>query len=249
MKYMLVLALLTTLCLPSYSQDVFKLVYFNNFPPFSWEVTSEGSAKMKGIYIDVMNEALGKRMNMKLSHSGYPWARAQTFVKTGEADAFITFPSEVRKTYSHVTKGSIIAMTNSFYTRKDHPKLSEFRTIQSLSELKSYQLVDYVGNGWAKQTLVNMNVQWFSSFDQILHFLAKGRGDIHIGPTHMVRYNLKRLGYKDRIIEFPGFFKASPAHLCLSKRSRFTHIMPEFEKVLKGMRQDGSFKRILDGYQ
>ncbi len=82
-----------------------KLVYFQNFEPFSWK--SE-NGEMKGIYIDLMNEALEKRLKIGISHGGYPWARAQKMLKTGRADGFVTFPSQERKRYTRVSREVVI---------------------------------------------------------------------------------------------------------------------------------------------
>jgi hypothetical protein len=54
------LLLLLTICIstPAFSQRTLKLVYFENYAPFSWKENNQ----MHGILIDVLNEALQKRI-------------------------------------------------------------------------------------------------------------------------------------------------------------------------------------------
>lgn len=43
-----------------------KIVYFQDYPPFSWSQNNQ----MQGILIDVLDEALKNRMDIELSHKG-----------------------------------------------------------------------------------------------------------------------------------------------------------------------------------
>ncbi len=60
--------------------NVIVMNYFGDWKPYSW--VEKG--KMQGILIDIAEKALVKRMGLKASHKGYPWARAQELVKSGE---------------------------------------------------------------------------------------------------------------------------------------------------------------------
>jgi polar amino acid transport system substrate-binding protein len=75
-----------------------KLNYFR-YPPLSWEV----NGKVRGILVDVLNEALQNRMGIKVTHHEFPWKRAQLMVRYGNADRFTTAPTPERREYTDVS--------------------------------------------------------------------------------------------------------------------------------------------------
>ena len=58
---------------PLVAQETMKFVYFNNFPPYSWE---DDSGQMQGILIDIVNEAIQTRMGIPVLHQGYQFCRS-----------------------------------------------------------------------------------------------------------------------------------------------------------------------------
>lgn len=79
-------------------------VYYDNYKPRSW--LSDG--KMRGILIDIINEAAHKRSGIDIIQEGFPWKRAQLMVQNGMADAFITLPTPERSAYTLVSRESVI---------------------------------------------------------------------------------------------------------------------------------------------
>ncbi len=239
--------LLLLMCLAGsvlHAQQPLKLVYFNDFAPFSWQ----GQQGMQGIYVDILHEALSKRMKLKVTHQGFPWARAQAMVKSGKADAFITVPTKQREVYTNFSE-DVVHLTTFIYVRASHPDLEKMKKIKSIKELKGYTLVDYVGNGWAANALKGMDVNWLARFDQIFPYMLQERGDAHAASRHMVRYNLKKMGLKGKIIEMPHPVASLYAHLCLGKQSSYSNIMADFNKVINSMKKDGSIEAIFEKYQ
>ena len=226
------------------AQQPFKLVYFNDFAPFSWQ----GTETMQGIYIDILDEALTNRMGLNITHEGFPWARAQERVKSGKADAFITVPTKQRIVYTKFSE-SVIQLNTHVFVRASHPNIEEMKHINSIKQLKGYILVDYVGNGWATNALKDMNVHWLARFDQIFPYIVKSRGDVHVASGHMVRYNLQKMGYKGKIIEMPHPVTSLSAHLGIRHPSVYVKILEEFNKTIKAMKQDGSINSIFRKYQ
>lgn len=223
-----------------------KLVYFQNFEPFSWK---SKKGQMKGLFIDLMDEALKKRLKIGLLHEGYPWARAQKMVKMGKADAFVTFPSEERKRYTRVSREVLIFGENKIYTAVDSPMIPQLQQVRSLEELRGVQLVDYIGNGWAKENLKGMDVIWVPTMDRIFEVLTGRKKVAHISPSHVMRYLIKQGGYANKIFELPQPLTRVPVHLCIGAQSPFTKILPEFDRVFKEMKKDGAYQNILEKYQ
>ena len=110
---------------PLFAQDAMKLVYYNDFAPFSWE---DSEKQMHGILIDVMNEAIEKQMGIDVSHKGYQWAKAQKTVRDGEADAFITIPTPARREYTQISSEPVIVGKVAIFTSDGLAKSNDLLT-------------------------------------------------------------------------------------------------------------------------
>ena len=74
-----------------------KVAVNSDWPPFSY-----GTGKTaKGILPDLMKEIVSGKMGIDVVNVGYPWARTQRMVETGQLDAMITVPTEGRLKYAN----------------------------------------------------------------------------------------------------------------------------------------------------
>ena len=48
---------------------------------------------MKGLFYDIISEALEKRMGISVTWTAYPWKRCQENLKAGIDDAILTVPT------------------------------------------------------------------------------------------------------------------------------------------------------------
>lgn len=245
MKKIILLLVFLLFAVPLYAQDTMRLVYFENFPPFSWREDDQ----MKGILIDVVNEAVQVRMGIPVSHEGYPWARAQNLVKNGEADAFVTIPTPERKEYTKVSNQPVITTKVTLFTNINHERMDEFKNIETISDLKPFSLVDYIGNGWAHENLAGFNVDWSPYMDNVLHKLANNRGDIFVQVSQVTHYAVKQLGLQDIIVEIPTVLDSATFNLCIGHSSLFVDIISKFDETLNDMRNDGKLQEIYDKYK
>ena len=239
-----VLFTLIFLCYAPYVMGTMNIVYFNNFPSFSW--ISNG--KMQGILIDVLNESLQVRMKIPVTHSGYPWARAQRMVQVGEADAFVTVPTPERKTYTNVSTEPVVIATFTIFVKKGYPKAEALKKIKTPSELKGYRIGHYLGSGWAEKNLAGMKPDLTSSLDLTLKKLAAGRFDVFTDVSQVVRYRIKELGFENQIIELPNIIDSSTFNLCIRKNSQYADIIPRFDETIRKMREEGKLQEIYDKY-
>jgi polar amino acid transport system substrate-binding protein len=228
-----------------FGQEAMKLNYLN-FAPFSWKGTD---GQMKGIFIDVHNEALGKRMEIPVTHTEYPWKRAQWMVKTGESDAFTTVPTSERREYTEISSEPVVISDMVLFANKKNPKIGEFEKIKTISDLKGFKLLDYIGNGWAEKNLAGLDVVWGNDIEQILKTLAAGRGDIFIHPVHVTVYNIKKMGLQDQILKINNVMESVSFNLCIGKKSSYANILPKFDETIREMRKDGTLQKIYDAYR
>jgi len=245
MKILLLFLITTFISSPAFPQSTLKLVYFENYSPFSWKENNQ----MHGILIDVLNEALQTRMGIPVTHDGYPWQRAQVMVKNNKADAFATVPSPERKEYTAISDEPVVLATFTMFINKNDSKIEQFKKIKKIDDLKHFELGHYIGSGWAKKKLANMKVMWTPKLNFVLKMLVNQRFDIFIDTSQVVRYNIKKLGYQNQIIELPIVLDYAPFKLCIGKKSPYVNILLKFDKTIKEMKKDGKLQAIYNNYK
>jgi len=219
---------------------------FLEYPPYCWQ-DSEGQAK--GIYIDIIEEVIHDRMEIPVVYHEYSWDVAQQLVKDGMADAFITVPTPERRLYTDISNEPLLSDVSVIFTQRNNEKLNEIKKITSISELKNFQLLDYTGSGWAKENLTDCKIEWLPDMKEVLLELASGKGDIFVQTSLLTKYNIKALNLEDEIIEIPTPLDQIHFNLCIGKNSSYVHILPDFDKIIKEMKEDGTLQKIINKYQ
>lgn len=218
-------------------------VYYDNYRPRSW---SENGI-MHGMLVDIMDEAVGKRLGIPVSHSGYPWKRAQLKVKEGSADAFITMPTDERRTYTAIGKEPVITFDLRIITKKGHPRMAEMKAITSVKELYAFTVADYLGNAWAKRNLKDMNVKWLPDIEKIFPFIVGERADLVVASKRTV-YEMELLGFDKTLTVLPNTLSSVSFHICVGKNSPYKEKLNDFDRIIKEMHDDGTIDRIEKSY-
>ncbi|MBF0224162.1 MAG: transporter substrate-binding domain-containing protein [Desulfobacterales bacterium] len=244
-KCFIILAILVIYIIPAFSDDAMKFGFSEEWKPFDWQENEQ----CQGILVDIANEAIQKRMGISVVCYIYPWERVQHLVRENALDALIS-NGPLRKEWAEHSNEILIELEWKIYLKASNPKLEQIKKANSLEDLRPFQFVDYIGNGWAKANLVdkNFNIYLVSVPSKVFEVIAKGRGDINIIPAIIGRYYLKELGLKEQIVELPPVIPAIPFHLVIGKKSPFTKILPKFDQVIKQMKEDGSLQAIIDKY-
>lgn len=245
MKPLLCLLFLMMACPPARAADTIRIVYFNDFPPYSWAE----NGRMRGILVDVLQEALGGRMGLWVKHEGYPWQRAQEMVRNGLADAFTTVVTPQRLEYSKAGKATVVNVTFTLFTGRSNPRLSELMAAKSLEELKGFRFGAYLGSGWSQKNLTDHDVTWVSGMGNVLRMLTQNRVDAFIDVSRAVEFEIRKLGLQDQIEQSPHVYDSSEFKLFIGDRSSLGGILPAFDKVMDEMARDGSLERILAAYR
>ena len=245
-RFLLALILLLGCVQPSAGQGPLTVAH-TFFEPFAW---SEGSTS-KGIYVDVLTEAIKNRLGIPVQFIQYPWKRAQLLVQNGRYDSFVTLVTPARLAYTDACQVPVVVATMGVFTYANHPRLEEMKTIRQVSDLAGYRLTTYLGHGWAQKHLAGFNVD-YSGVDlkSVLRMIAARRGDLTVEPVEVVVYNLRKLGLKKEVIRVPGVsFGRLEFKLMISKQSPYHGIIPELDHVMAGMAEDGSLQLIHDRYK
>ncbi len=205
-----------------------------------------------GLYRDVMVEVF-KRLGIPLNAEVYPWKRAQKYVEEGRGDGMITALTEKRRARFLATDPLYI-VNERVFARRDNPRIQEIMAIKSIDGLKGFKLVDTIGAGWAEENFKGLDVIWASSHSSALNLLASGRVDIYVLGKYPGLIDIRRRiaengpyteGFR-KLVVGPHTLHQVRYSLLIRKDSPFTSIIPEFNRVLKEMRDDGSYQAILD---
>ena len=204
---------------------------------------------MRGIIVDVMDEALHRRMGLAIIHSGYSWEKAQELVMSGKGDAFVTTPTPERMSYTNISSEPVMIPTFTMFVNRKNPRLREILKVEKISDLKKFRLGHYAGSGWAKQHFAGTAVNWFPDVPGTLKMLARARFDVFIDVSQVIRYNIKRMGLRGKIMEIPKVLDSTSFNFCVGKKSVYADILPKFDKTLREMRNDGTLQEIYDRYR
>ncbi len=218
-----------------------RIAYFEDFPPFSWR---NRNRQMEGVFIDVLNEVLGRRMNIPVLHEGFPWARAQQMVRDGLADAFCTVPTEERRSYTQPASEPVVTATFTMFAPRHGGALERLKEVNRLADLKPFLIGHYLGSGWAHQKLQGMRVDWAPDLDLALQKLARGRDDVLIDVAEVLRSRVRQLGLDTELAELPQVLDSQPFSLCIRKGSPYEAVLPDFDRIMRQAREDGIVKEV-----
>jgi polar amino acid transport system substrate-binding protein len=230
--------------LPSLAEEPIRLVFAEGSAPLAFE--EEGEAR--GIEIDVAREVFTVRLGHPITASLYPWERAQQMVRGGEADGLITAATPERLSYADCGHVPALRVPLRVMIRRNHPQLEEVAAAKKLEALHDFELVSYLGNGWAKEKLAGFNVLDAADFQASLRGLAQGRADAAVVNAITGFYYLDKLNLKGKLLMLPQDFDRLDYVLCLGERSPHLAKLSEFDRVLEVLRADGGYARILKTY-
>jgi polar amino acid transport system substrate-binding protein len=220
------------------------LVYFDSFAPFS-QRQPDGS--MSGIFIDIMNELLSKRLGLAVRHEGYPWARAQQMVRNGEADGFVTVPTDERLSYTVASQEWVTQGRFTMFVRRDAVALRErLAKARDVEALRGLTLGSYLGNGWVKSRFAGKDweVSYASSRSHALRMLAARRFDVLVDSSNATLAALKAAGLEAEIVELAPVLESSETRLMLARSSPHVGKLAQIDATLRRMKADGTLAQL-----
>lgn len=218
----------------------------SGYQPYAWQEDGED----KGIYFEILQEALTKRMGIAFTVETLPWKRCQEYVRSGEVDAIATISTPERLDYSEASKELLSRPSAVLFTRANHPKLEEIKKIQTFEDLKAWRALDYLGDSWGESNLDKrgITVDWAPEISMVFKKLDAGRGDVFIALREPTLLQIQEAGLQNKIIDLPIVFDHSEMRLLISKKSAYLSILPKFDEVMRQMREDGTLQMLYERY-
>ena len=232
----------------------FVIVDDEDFAPFCWFDNSD--RKIKGISYDIITEAF-KIMGKPLDYQTQPWGRVTSTIQKDayqDIDATVTVYTDVRKKFLVSSRNPIITTNRVLFARPDNKRFKQMASIKTLADLKSYKLVDYLGDGWAEarfKASEGFSIYFAPKLTNTLQILANEtrEADIFVESEIITKYNIKALGLQGKIVAVPGVNLGSVTfNLLVHKKSPKLEWLKSFDAAIDTMRKNGRIKAIYDKY-
>lgn len=229
----------------SYSEEAMKIVYYDSFPPYSWRDTD---GKMKGIWIDIIDEVFQKEIGIEVEHEGYPWSRAQYLVKNGEADALIGMANKERKTYMNFNSVPIYVSKIRIYTSFKNEKLDAIKRISSDEDLDKFSITDITGNGWSSSRFPNLKISYVRNLSSVFNVILSCRSDLAFSDSLVAEYYIKQNNLKYDIEEVSYILDRVESYLGIGKNSYYVNLLIDFDEAFKKLEENGIISKIISKY-
>ncbi|HEX2010374.1 MAG TPA: transporter substrate-binding domain-containing protein [Roseateles sp.] len=208
-------------------------------PPYR-VFTPEGAG---GLYYELMNEA-ARRLGWTLQYIEVPSARAFRMMELGEADLMLgPLRTPERERFLSYTQVQLPAEDKAFYAPPGAP------AVRGPEDLLGRRIAVQRGKRYGStfDTDARLQRHEVNDYRAALEMVARGRLDIAVVPERQGDALLRETGLK--LVKQGWRLAGETPHVVLSRLSpRLVH-QAELERVFHGMREDGSWQRILQRYR
>ncbi|MBG0791866.1 MAG: transporter substrate-binding domain-containing protein [Desulfovibrionaceae bacterium] len=223
-----------------------------DYPDYWPFFTRKEDGEMTGFFYDIVSEAMAEA-GIFTSWRAYPWTRCQANVKSGESEAMITVPTPERLEYAATHPDPFYLKKLSVFTYRNHPKLGYIQSMKTLDDIKTGDLtvVTYSGNGWNDRNIKSRGIKTYEAplLKSVWRMLANRRGDIAIEWPLAAWADIDKTEIgPSQIVETCVTFDPMPFHLMISKKTRQTRLLPEFNRIILKMKESGRMDEIVSKY-
>lgn len=214
-------------------------------------ISYEKDGKVTGIGTELVTEAFA-RLGQPIEIQIFPGARALNMLQEGEADAlFALAKTPEREAFAVYPTEPIIDQPVSLFVRQD----STIVFNGDLKTLSPYRIGIIQGGRFSPEFEAAMKNNLFPKLEQVNEYrqnvlkLVDQRIDIWVGSRISVLFAAKELGHQNDIKELqPALTASSPAYLAISRKGKAAAMAAKVDDVLKAMRQDGTYDKIVDSF-
>lgn len=222
----------------------FSVSYFDDYAPYS----SGTDLSVHGLFIDVIQEVIGRRLGVPIEQQGKPWLRAQALVTSGKSDALVTTATEERLRIMSASREDVFTGQLHYYVSARHPALSALQNLRTVEDAKPYLIGTYRGAGWVLANMPQHRMDMATNLGQCLRKAASLRVDIVPEIATQARRVIEDLKLEGEVIELPSVIGELHYKLLIRQQSAYISLLPRFDAAIKAMRADGSLQKIYDRY-
>ena len=228
----------------SYAQPL-RISYNDDWSPYSYQGRDN---QAHGILVDLLEEALVKRMGLEVEHFSYPWNRVQLNVQQGAQDAFITVPTAERLQYTVSSEETAFVVEMRAFVARASAHYPALLKVRNVAEFSKFRVCDIYGNGWARRLYDSnwIQVAWFRNNQIVMEQLQHGNCDLSMGATEVGLQLIRGLGLEQELTVLPEVFDSMRFTLMINKDSPYVGILPAFDRTIREMHKSGAIERIIE---
>jgi len=234
------------------AESAFRWYDDEDYKPYIYK---DANGSCQGIFKDLMEEIF-RRLHIPLECRLYPWKRTQVFVHSGRADGMVTVATK-KRLETMVKTDPLVTSGEKIFARKDNPNIDEIKKIKTIEEMKPFKVVEVIGAGWAEENFKDLpHLIWVPKLSSALYMLANGRVDIYVMNEFSGIETIRRMRKEpspfqenfNKIIVTPHTLEKISYSLLINKNSPWAYLVPKINTILKELKQDGTYDRILQKY-
>lgn len=216
------------------------------WPPFRI-VSAESKHGFIGIDIDIL-EGLEKYLDLDIEIQRHPFARALEMIKAGDADLISGVAyTDKRGVFIDYVPTSYYIVHPVFYSQKNYGHL-----VKKYDDLYKFEVGYSLNSAYFEpfNSDFKLHKVGISTEEQLIKMVALGRIDLIIGTNPNLAYDIKRLGFKDKV-EQAHFIPQhkTPVFIGLSKKHNNKNLQQKIDTYLKQIIDNGELEQILKKYQ
>jgi len=182
-----------------HAQTKLRFVFDKGAPPYSY---ASGSGSVAGLFPELVQAVFAALPEYSVSVEAYPWARAQDMVQKGEADGFLTYPSESRKKYAVFNDTPVFIEDIGYLVFvPTNPNAGALRKARTFNDLRSFLFLGSKFSEWENDNvpayIKKESIPQDESRLQVL--IQRKHGDFVIMGRENCNYLLKKLGYSGEV--------------------------------------------------
>lgn len=222
-----------------------KVIFvYEVYPPYEFHEDGQ----LVGTDVDIIREVC-RRIDIEPVFRELPWERAIKEVTDGKAHAiFSLLKTKEREQFLFFPRENISYEQFIFVVRKGSPVRAK-----RLDDLKGRRIGQCRGYSYdpAFDTYKGFDREYSSNDEEQLRKLKGGRMDAAIMNREVFRFTARKMGIQDlfEILEFefaPKHFMYVGFSRAQGKNGRI--LSEQFDKVLNGMKKQGTFQKIVEKY-
>lgn len=230
------------------SAETYRCVSFE-YPPLTTQLP--GNAAASGFAVDLLKRLfaqLGADVAVKL----YPWERAMTMVRQGDADCIFTvYRDPERERFLDYSEQLVSAQIIHLYARKD-AGLSFNGDLKQIQPLRIGVVRQLRYGPRFEQLRPSLRTDEAGSIEQNFLKLAAGRVDLVPSnlPTALSTLALPTLRRDAAaIVQLSPHVEIVPDYVAFSKQRGLSALRDRFDLALKKFRTTAEYRRLLEKYQ
>ncbi len=215
-----------------------------DFPPYVYKENGE----IKGFNVEILNEIF-KRMDIKVNYKIKPWARAVLMIKNKQADAIFPFlKNKERESFAIYPEPFTSEPLTMFVLKNSNIKYNG-----DLTELVHYCFGRVRGYSTGEKfdnfiKNYGIRIQTVKNTKQNLNKFLNRRFHILVDNRYVILHKLKEQNSLNKVKELTPILSEKEAYLGLSKLKKNEEIRKKFNVILKEIKEDGTYSKILNNY-